>query len=97
MPADCYVLTIINDVVKVINIAHIKDTKILVLIGKIFLLKKPYYEQSINSEVFNIYEVDNLSEHLCIIHFEELKKKVMLVDKLDNKKIAIPVMHTNHC
>lgn len=43
--ADCYVLTISNDVVKVINIAHLKDINIAVLIGKKFLSKKPYYEQ----------------------------------------------------
>lgn len=95
--ADCYVLTIRNDVVKVINVAHVKDINIAVLIGKTFLSKKPYYEQPINSEVFNIYEVDNLSEHMCIIHFEELKKKIMLVDTLDKKKIAIPIIHTNLC
>lgn len=51
-----YALTIINDVVKVINTALIKDTNIVVLISKIFLLKNPYYEQPINSDFkFLIY------------------------------------------
>lgn len=55
--------------------------------GKKFLSKNPYYEQSINSEIFNIiYEVYKLSEYMCIIHFEKLKKK-----------IAIPIIHTNYC
>lgn len=65
--------------------------------GKTFLSKKPYYEQPINSEVFNIYEVDNLSEEMCIVHLEDLKKKIMLVDTLDKRRIAIPIIHTNHC
>jgi len=95
--ADCYVLTNSNDIVKVINIAHIKNINIAVLMGKTFLSKKPYYEQPINSEVFNIYEVDNLSEEMGIVHFEELKKKIMLLDTLDKKRIAIPIIHTNHC
>lgn len=70
------------------------------MIGNTFLSKKPYYEQPINSEIFNIYEVDKLSEYKRIIHFEELqkkkKKKIMLVDNW-TKKITTPIIHTNHC
>jgi len=59
--ADCYVLIISNYVVKVINIAHLYT---MCIIGNKFSSKKPYYEQPINSEIFNKHEVDKLSKHM---------------------------------
>jgi len=65
--ADQFILTIDNNIMKVLNIAHTKDTNEVVFIGKIFQSKRPFYEQPLSLYTFNIYAVDNLSNKLCWI------------------------------
>lgn len=90
--ADQFILTIDNNIMKVLNIAHTKDTNEVVFIGKIFQSKRPFYVQPLSSDIFNIYIVDNLSDELCWIPMKNLKKKVMLLEKC-NEKIALPIIH----
>lgn len=42
--ADRFVLTNSNDIIEVVNIAHTKNTNKIVIVGKKFLTKSPYYQ-----------------------------------------------------
>jgi len=91
--ADQFILTIDNNIMKVLNIAHTKDTNEVVFIGKIFQVKRPFYEEPLSSDTFDIYIVDSLSDELCWIPMKNFKKKVMLFEKC-NEKIALPIIHS---
>lgn len=41
--ADQFISTIDNNIMKILNIAHTKDTNEVVFIGKIFQSKRPFY------------------------------------------------------
>lgn len=69
----------------------------IVILGNIFLSKKSFYETPINSNIFNIYEVDNLSDELTLINLDEIKIKTMLVKLNDGKKISVPLLHSHNC
>jgi len=91
--ADRFVLTNSNDIIEVVNIAHTKNTNTTVLVGKKFLTKSPYYEHSICSTILNIYKVEHLSNTLYTVFIKYIKNKMMLLETLDKKKVAIPIMH----
>lgn len=85
--ADCYVLSIKNNIFQVKNIVNIKSTNKIALIGKVFQRQKPFYDTPISSTVFNVYEVDCLSKHLTFLFLDEIKKKNAFRER----------WHTNSC
>jgi len=95
--ADCYVLCKNNNIYQVKNIVNVDDMDKIVILGNIFLSKKPFYETPINSNIFNIYEVDNLSDELTLINLDEIKRKTMLVKFNDGQKISVPLLHSHNC
>jgi len=90
--ADRFVLTNSNDIIEVINIAHTKNTNKTVIVGKKFLKKSPYYQHPICSRILNIYQVEHLSNTLYTVFIKDIEKKMMLLETLDKKKVAIPIM-----
>lgn len=89
---ESFILTKTGDVVKVLNIIQCQNNKVM-LIGKQFEKKTPFYEKPINSKILDIYTVDNLIEELKYWNDFEVKKKMMVIEH-DNSCIAMPIMHT---
>lgn len=92
--SDSYILTKEDNVVQVNNIATERNTNDTVLIGKMFKVKKPFYEQPIDSSMFHIYivsELDDIYKFWCL---KDVKKKMILL-KHKNNNIAMPVIHSN--
>jgi len=65
--ADRFILTKDDNIMEILNIAHTKITNEVVLVGKVFLIKQPFYEKPLSSTIFDIYIVDNLSTELSWI------------------------------
>lgn len=92
--ADSYILTQKNNIVKVLNIAIKQNTNDIVLIGREFKVKKSFYDQPINSSVFNIYIVSELDDNYQYWYLNDVKKKVILF-RHNNNNIVMPVVHSN--
>ncbi|CAI6373398.1 unnamed protein product [Macrosiphum euphorbiae] len=90
--ADSFILNDSNDIIKVENIVSLHKTNEIVIIGKVFEIKKPFYEKPIPSIVLNIYEVNNLSLTHKYWSYNCIKNKMMLLE-LNGQKIAIPIIH----
>lgn len=88
-----YFCTINDDIVKLVNIAHLKETGEIVLIGKKFIKKKDFYNQPIRSSFLNIYEVQKLSDNFDYWHINDIKNNIMIFPRNSNL-IAIPLLHT---
>jgi len=86
-----------HKIFQVKNIVEVDNTNKIALVGHKFLSKNSYYEQHIDSYIFNIYKVDCLSSQITVIFLEEIKKKVMLVELKDGTKIAVPLIHSQNC
>jgi len=95
--ADCYVLYKSNNIYQVKNIVKINDMDKIIILCNIFLSKKPFYETPINSNIFNIYEVNNLSDELTLINLDEIKRKNMIIKLNDGQKIYVPILHSYSC
>jgi len=93
--ADRFILTKDNNIMEVLNIGHTMNTNEVVLIGKLFLIKIPFYEQPISSTILDIYIVKSLSNELIWIPLKHVKKKVMLLEK-DGQNIALPIIHSEY-
>lgn len=74
--ADSYILTQDNDIVKISNIAIKLNTTDVVLIGRLFKLKKALYEEPIHSPMFHIYIVSELDDTYQYWHLKDIKKKL---------------------
>lgn len=92
--AESYFCTNNNDIVKLVNIAHLKATGEAILIGKKFIQKKYFYNQPIRSSLLNIYEVEQLSDDFDYWHISDIKNKIMIFPRNSNLLIAIPLLHT---
>lgn len=94
---DCYILTYNNSVIKVLNIAHLKneDTTDTVVIGTPFLTKKYMFEKPIKSSNLDIYVVENLSMSLQVIKISEIKKKMMLFPLNGISFMSLPLLHSD--
>jgi len=93
--ADRFVLTKDNNIMEVLNVGHTMNTNEVVLIGKLYLIKIPLYEEPISSTILDIYIVKNLSNELIWIPLKDIKKKVMLIEK-DGQNIALPIIHSEY-
>ena len=76
-----------DNVVHVNNIATERNTNDTVLIGKIFKVKKLFFEQPINSSMFHIYIVSELDDVYAFWYLIDVKKKMILL-KHKNNNIA---------
>lgn len=76
------------------NIAYIPDSNKTVIVGKTYLSIKPYCEDPINSNILNIYLVEDWLNELIVIFLNQIKYKVILFDISEAKKITFPIMHT---
>jgi len=56
-------------------------------------MKSMLYEKPIDSTIFDIFVVKNLSHSLRTWNVSEIKKKVMLI-KIDGLSIAMSIVHT---
>jgi len=93
--ADRFILTKDNNIMEVLNIGHTMNTNEVVLVGKLYLIKIPFYEQSISSTILDTYIVKSLSNELIWIPLKHVKKKVMLLEK-DGQNIALPIIHSEY-
>lgn len=89
---ESYVLTKSGYIIKCLNIVKTPNNKIMI-IGKPFERKKSLFEKPVDSKIFNIFTVQNLSENLkcfedCDIH----KKMLFLVH--NGQSIVMPIVHT---
>lgn len=90
---ESYFCTNNNDIVKLVNIAHSKETGDVVLIGRKFILQKDFYTQPIKSSLLNIYIVQQLADNFDCWLISDVKNKIMIFPS--NKiLIAIPLLHT---
>jgi len=92
--SDSYILTKEDNVVQVNNIATERNTNYTVLIGKMFKVKKPFFNQPIDSSMFHIYIVSELDDIYKFWYLKDVKKKIILF-KHKNNNIAMPVIHSN--
>jgi len=90
--SDCYILTKSNDVFKCFNFVNTHDNNV-VIIGKIFEEKHKFYKKPVESSVFNINIVKNLSRNFIFLDSSEIDFKIMLLNYC-NSSIALPVIHT---
>lgn len=88
---ESYILTKKGKVVKYLNIVQLENE--IVLIGKIFEKNTMLYKKPVDSKIFDIFIVDNISNSLKSWNISELKKKVMLIIH-DGISIAMPILHT---
>jgi len=97
--SDCYILTKSNDVFKCFNFVNTYDDNV-VIIGRIFEEKHTFYKKPVDTSVFNINIVKNLSRNFCFLDSSEIYCKIMLLNNC-NSSIALPVIHTkqktNYC
>jgi len=70
--ADCFVLAKDNNIMKVLNIGHTMNSSEVVLIGKLYLIKIPFYEEPISSTILDIYIVKSLSNELIWILLKDI-------------------------
>ncbi|KAF0710825.1 Uncharacterized protein FWK35_00033241, partial [Aphis craccivora] len=90
--ANSFILNDSNDIIKVENIISLNKTNEIFIIGKVFEVKKAFYEKPIPSTLLNIYVVNNLSVTHKYWSYNCIKNKIMLLE-LNEQKIAIPVIH----
>jgi len=55
--------------------------------------KKQFYNNPVDSSLFDIYLVDQLSEELNELNINNVKKKVMVVTH-NSKSIALPLINS---
>lgn len=63
------------------------------LVGKAFEIMIPLYKKPVDSTIFDIYIVKNLSNKLSCWDYLDIKKKIMLIEH-ENNLIAMPIIHT---
>lgn len=76
--ADSYIQLHSNDIVHIYNIVHSLDNEIVIL-GKIFLEKKPFFSKPCESTNFGIFEVDENMSSLKMFQLSEIKCKIFYV------------------
>ncbi|CAI6369915.1 unnamed protein product [Macrosiphum euphorbiae] len=91
--ADRFILTKDNNIMEVLNIGHTMNPNEVV--GKLYLIKIPFYEQPLRSTILDIYIVKSLSNELIRIPLKHVKQKVMLLEK-DGQNIALPIIHSEY-
>lgn len=91
--SDSYILTKSGDVFKCFNFVNTHGGNNVVIIGKIFKDKHSFYQIPIESSLFNIYIVKNLSRNFTFLMSSEMDCKIMLLNYY-NDSIALPVIHT---
>lgn len=79
------------NVAKCINIINTANG--IVIMGKMFDSVIPYFESPIDSSVFNIFIVNNLSNILKQWKLTDIKKKLMFIQYAD-EMITMPIIHT---
>lgn len=89
---DCYILSKSGEVVKCMNIINTTHQGIIIL-GKVFNSVLPYYNKPMDSSIFNIFVVRNISDTLKHWILTDIKKKIMIIQHAD-QIIAIPLIHT---
>lgn len=89
---DCYILSKFGEVVKCMNIINTTHHGIIIL-GKVFNSVLPYYNKPMDSSIFNIFIVRNISDTLKHWILTDIKKKIMIIQHAD-QIIAIPLIHT---
>lgn len=88
---DCYILSKAGEVVKCINIINTANG--IVIIGKMFDLVLPYFESPVNSSIFSIFLVNNLSNTSKQWKLSDIKKKLMFI-LYGDEMITMPIIHT---
>lgn len=71
---DNYILTESGEVVNCLNFVKNEDGSIS-LIGKCFKIKQQFYNNPVDSSLFDIFHVDQLAEELCECNINNVKKK----------------------
>lgn len=89
-----YILTTSGEIVKVFNIVQTQgqNNKIMI-IGRSFETKTALYEKPVDSTIFNIFVVNNLSEQLRCWEDCEIHKKLLFL-KHSGNLIVMPIIHT---
>lgn len=91
--SDNYIFTKCKQIVKIENICYHKFGG-LVIVGKSFFNKNPYYNEPIDSSKIGIYVVDNLSTKYEYWNIHDIECKYMIL-KIQDQQIAFPVIHTS--
>lgn len=89
---ESYVLTNNRKVVKCLNFVKTNQGSIK-LVGTAFEIIIPLYKKPVDSTIFDIYIVKNLSNKLSCWDYLDIKKKIMLIEH-ENNLIAMPIIHT---
>lgn len=91
--ANCYILTMDDDVVKVVNIICQTSKQNIFILGYAFKMKTSFYKKPIESSKLNIFVVDKLSSNLDGWPVEKIKCKCIIL-KCGNQTISFPIIHT---
>lgn len=94
--SNCYFGTLDNNIIKAINIVQILSTDQIMVVGKMFTVKKLLYKTPIKSNKFGIFIVKDLSTNFQLYSIDQIVKKyiVILSYGKSNDNIAISVLHT---
>ncbi|KAF0732693.1 Uncharacterized protein FWK35_00028767 [Aphis craccivora] len=89
---ESYILTKSGEIIKCLNIVKTSNNKIII-IGKSFERKTSLFEKPVDSKIFNIFIVQNLSENLKCFEDCEIHKKMLFLVHNENS-IVMPIVHT---
>jgi hypothetical protein len=87
-----YFCTKKHEIVKLVNITYSKISGNVILIGRQFKEKENFFLQPINSSLFVIYRVKNLSNNLKHWDISEAKTK-MIIMPCNDELVAVPLLH----
>lgn len=90
--ADCYILTTDKSIVKIVNIYHIGNKE--TILGYRFTYASYFYQNPLKSTKLNIYEVNDLNNHLESWPVQSILCKCMVLQYAGNKYVAFPLIHT---
>lgn len=94
--SNCYFGTSDNNVIKAFNIVKDSNNDQIMVVGKLFTVKRFLYKTPIKSDKFGIFIVKKLSTNFNLYNIDQIVKKYLVIlsygKSCDN--IAIPVLHT---
>jgi hypothetical protein len=91
-----YILTKYQQIVKCLNIITQKNSE-TVIIGKHFKFKSAFFDDPIDSTIFDIVIVKNKAKKNKLLTYHKYKKKKMMIFNHNNwKLVAKPIIHTSN-
>lgn len=92
---DSYILTQYQHIVKCLNIIAQKNSE-TVIIRKYFKFKSAFFNDPIDSTIFNIFIVKNIAKKINYWPIKSIKKKIMILNHNNGQLVAMSIIHTSN-